>query len=244
MNDQNKILKGKNCFITGATGGIGTNVAEQMAASGCNMFLTSTNPAKLKKLSDRLRKRYNGKIRISYGAADLNHLADIQQVIQQARKDLRSIDIVINCAGVFPVKLVDRSGIGDFESCFNVNVRAPFMLAKEFAVDMKKRRWGRIVNIGSSSAYAGFKETALYCASKHAVLGLSRALHQELKEFGIRTFCVSPAAVKTNMGKKIKHQDFKTFIDPKDLASYISFVIAFNGDMVSDEVRLNRIKVQ
>ena len=103
---------------------------------------------------------------------------------------------------------------------------------------------GRIVNIGSSSAYAGFKETSIYCGSKHALLGLSRAVYEELKEHNIRTFCISPGSVKTDMGKKVKNQNFDTFIDPKEIAEYVSFVMSFDGSMISEEIRLNRVFIE
>lgn len=99
------------------------------------------------------------------------------------------------------------------------------------------------MSIGSSSAYSGVKETAIYCSSKHALLGLSRSLYDELKKYGIRVFCVSPSGAKTKMGKRIKNQDFKTFLDPKEIAEYVKFIISFNGRMISDEVRLNRLAI-
>jgi NAD(P)-dependent dehydrogenase (short-subunit alcohol dehydrogenase family) len=106
---------------------------------------------------------------------------------------------------------------------------------------MVKNRWGRIINIGSSSAYGGYKNTSLYCASKHALLGFSRALHDELKEHNIRVFCVSPSGTKTAMGKSIKGQNYDTFIDPKDVAEYIAYISSFDNAMISEEIRLNRM---
>lgn len=244
MNKAEKVLKGKNCFITGATGGIGKNIALKMAESGCNLFLTSTSNIKLKRLKGRLRNLFGRSIAIAYESGDLNYAEDINNIIYKARREFRSIDILINCAGVFPVKFLEDSELEDFETCFNVNVRAPFLLAKAFSRDMKKNKWGRIVSIGSSSAYSGFKETSIYCSSKHALLGLSRSLHDELKKYNIRTFCISPGAVKTKMGKQIKNQNFKTFIDPQEVAEYINFAISFDGEMVSEELQLNRITIK
>lgn len=239
-----KILKNRNCFITGATGGIGKNIAAQMASAGCNLFLTSTNSAKLKSLKNKLQSEFGKSLKVIYEAGDLNCIGNIENIISKAREGFGSVDILINCAGVFPVKFLESSEWDDFDACFNVNVRAPFFLAKAFSTGMKKRKWGRIVNIGSSSAYLGFKETALYCASKHALLGLSRALFDELKQFNVRTFCVSPGAVKTKMGRKIKNQNFNTFLEPEEIAKYIKFIISFNGGMVSEEIRLNRVIIE
>lgn len=241
---KNLILTNKNCFITGATGGIGKNIAIRIAENKCNLFLTSPDIAKLKKLKEELESMYGKDIKVFYEAGDLNKVKDIERIIDKAREKFKSVDILVNCAGVFPVKSLQASGLEDFENCFNVNIKAPFLFCKAFSESMKKNKWGRIVNIGSSSAYGGTKNTSIYCASKHAILGLSRALHLELKEYGIRVFCVSPASVKTEMGKKVTWQDYKTFIDPEDIAEYVNFIISFDGDMVVDEVRLNRTITQ
>ena len=86
---------------------------------------------------------------------------------------------------------------------------------------MVSKKWWRIVNIGSSSSYNGFKNTSIYCSSKHALLGLSRSLHDELKEHNIRTFCVSPGSIKTSMGKRVIGQNYDTFMDPKEIAEWL-----------------------
>ena len=109
---------------------------------------------------------------------------------------------------------------------------------------MKKKKWGRIVNIGSSSAYNGFKNGTIYCSTKHSLLGLSRALYAELKDTGIRTFCISPGSTQTKMGKISNDQNFETFLNPKEIADYVIFIISFDNELISEEIRLNRIKVE
>ena len=239
QESRDTILKNKNCFLTGASGGIGQEIAVQMVARGCNLFLTSADEEAVKKMEGM----FPG-VRVVVEAGDLTKVEDVQRIIEKAKKEFGAIDILINCAGVFPVQTLEDSTLEDFEQCFGVNVQAPYLFSKAFAPGMKEQQWGRIVNIGSSSAYSGFPGTSLYCASKHALLGLSRALYQELKEQGIRVFCISPGSVKTEMGKKVTHQDFSTFIDPQEIAEYIGFVVSFDKEMVSEEIRLNRIQTQ
>lgn len=239
-----KIFVNKNCLITGATGGIGKHVALKMAKNKCNLFLTSTNATKLRKLKEELECLYGKDINIFYEPGDLNKVQDVNNIIRIVREKICSIDILINCVGVFIVKSLSESSLEDFEISFNLNVRAAFMFCKEFSQDMIKSRWGRIINICSSSAYTGYKKTCLYCASKHALLGFSRALHDELKEYNIRTFCVSPSGVKTKMGESIKNQNFNTFIDPKEIAEYIVFISSFDNEMISEEIRLNRMVIE
>ena len=239
-----EILENRNCFITGATGGIGRCIAMKMAENKCNLFLIATNIAKLRNLKEKIKSLYGEKNKIYYEHGDLNEIQDINRIIAMAREKLHTVDILVNCAGLFVVKSLFDLNLEDFESTFNLNIRAPFVFCKEFSEDMIKNRWGRIINIGSSSAYAGSKETSLYCASKHALLGFSRALHDELKKYNIRTYCVSPSGAKTEMGKLIKNQIFDTFIDPMEIAEYVAFICSFDGEMISDEIRLNRMVIE
>jgi len=243
-NLNNKILENKNCFITGATGGIGRCITMKMAESKCNLFLTSLGVEDLKKLKEELKSLHGESIKVFCEPGDFNKVEDVERIIGKTEETLGSVDILVNCAGVFPVRFLQDARLEDFEDCFNVNIRGPFLFCKAFSQSMIKNKWGRIVNIGSSSSYKGSAETSLYCATKHAILGLSRVLHDELKEYNIRTFCVSPAAVKTPMGGLIKKQDYSTFIDPEDIAEYVAFVISFDGNMVVDETRLNRMIIR
>ena len=133
--------------------------------------------------------------------------------------------------------------IEDFNRSFELNVRAPFLLCREFMEGMVHNNWGRIINIGSSSSYSGFKNTSVYCSSKHALLGLTRALHDEYRCNNIRSYCFSPGSIQTEMGRKVKNQDFSTFIEPEEIAEYIAFSISFDGEMISNEIQLKRMNI-
>jgi len=237
----NQILKGKNCLITGATGGLGKEIAKEFAKNSCNLFLTGRNDEELNSLKNELQ---NDQIKIDFEAADLSDVDDIQKLIDKTKNAFPNIDILVNCAGIFPVKLLSNSTVDDFEQCFSVNVKAAFVLCKEFSQGMVSKKWGRIVNIASSSAYAGFKNTSIYCSSKHALLGLSRSLHSELKEHNVRTFCVSPGSIKTPMGKSVVGQSYETFLNPSEVAELVGRLISFDNEMISQEIQLHRMNQQ
>jgi len=237
----NQILCGKNCLITGATGGLGKEIAKEFAKNGCNLFLTGRNNDKLNSLKNELE---NDQIKIDFEDADLSDDSEIQKLIEKVKNTFVNIDILVNCAGVFPVKLLSDSTIEDFEKCFGVNVKAAFVLCKEFSQGMISKKWGRIINIASSSAYAGFKNTSIYCSSKHAILGLSRSLHSELKEHNVRTFCVSPGSIKTPMGKSVIGQNYETFLNPNEIAELIVRLVSFDNEMISQEIQLSRMDQQ
>jgi len=236
------MLAGKNVFITGASGGLGSQIALEFAKQGCNLYLTGRQGEKLVELAERLGLQTSKNI--FWESGDLECPQQLEHVISDAKRKLGEIDILVNCAGVFVVKELKATSNEDFDSTMNLNVKVPFVLCREFIGAMAKNKWGRIINIGSSSSYNGFKETSVYCASKHALLGLSRSLHDEYADKNVRVFCFSPGSIKTEMGKQVKNQDFDTFISPEEIARYITFCISFDKEMVSNEIQLKRVDVQ
>jgi len=231
----------KNCLIVGASGGIGNAIAKKLAEQNYNLFLIGKNKNKLLELKKGIKK---DDIIVEIESVDLTNEKQIDKSIKKIRKTFKKIDILINTSGIFLIKSIDKTTIEEFEESFKINVKAPFIFSKEFSKDMKKSKWGRIVNIGSSSAYNGFKNSTAYCSSKHALLGFSRALFSELKENNIRVYSISPGSTQTKMGKLSKDQKFETFLKPEEIAEYVAFVINFNKQLISEEIRLNRIQME
>jgi len=237
------ILKNKSCFLTGATGGLGIELAKELAKESCNLFLTSNTEEKLEELQKELQK-INPSIRILYRKCNLKNVEEIKELIEYCKKNLFEVDILINSAGIFQIKSLQDSSLEDFDDCFNINLKAPFILSKEFSRDMSKNKWGRIINIGSSSSYSGFKNGSLYCSSKHGILGLSRVLYNELKENNVRVLCISPGSMKTDMAKISTDQDFNTFLNPEEVAKHIVLLMKYDDEMILEEVRLNRVEIK
>lgn len=240
LNMTGSILKDKNCLVTGATGGLGKELCKLLIQKECNLFITSRekkNLERLKKSLHRINKRSN----IFFCQADLRKSRDVEKLIITVKSKMQTIDILINCAGVFQYKSIQKLTYKDFDDSFNVNVRAPFILSKAFINNMLRKKWGRIINIGSSSSYSGFQNSSIYCSSKHALLGLSRALYEELKTKQVRVYSFSPGSIKTKMGKKILHQNYDTFMSAGEVASFIIFSISFDSQLMTNEIRLNRI---
>jgi 3-oxoacyl-[acyl-carrier protein] reductase len=233
--------KKKNCLIIGASGGIGNAISKKLVEQNYNLFLIGKNKNKLLKLKKEIKKE--GVI-VEIESVDLTDEKQIERSIKKIRKIFGKIDILINTSGLFLIKSIDKTTIKEFEESYKINVRAPFIFSKEFSKDMKKSKWGRIVNIGSSSAYSGFKNSTAYCASKHALLGFSRALFSELKDNNVRVYSISPGSTQTEMGKLSKDQDFETFLKPKEIADYVAFVISFDKQLISEEIRLNRMNIK
>jgi len=234
------ILKDKVCAITGAGGGIGRALALGFAAKGARLILSSRDAIALESTCAAVRESGHADVRAI--VSDLSRDADALSLAGHVGRS--SVDILVNNAGVFPTGPFLETGLADLDACLTVNLRAPFALSRAAAPHMVAQKWGRIVNIGSSSAYMGVARSSLYCASKHALLGLSRALHAELRDQGVRVFCISPGSVKTRMGKDVQGQDFETFIEPEEVARAVLFAVEEHGNLVCDEIRLNRMSYQ
>lgn len=237
-------LKGKNCLITGATGGLGREIAIEMAREGCKLCLYGTSKEKLSKLRDDIINN-TGNIHIRTIPCNFEDLDDMLMGFGvYVGNWFCTIDILINCAGVYESKKIDDySRKEELERLFKINVLAPMMASYYFSHYMKAKKWGRIVNIGSIASYQGFPNNTLYCATKHALLGFSRALRGELKPFNVRVYCVSPSAIKTHMGKQIPDEKWDTFLNPEEVAKYINFIIKSDDELIVDEIRLNRFQV-
>ena len=226
-------LNHKIALVTGASGGLGKSISQKLVKSGAQVFLTGRNSKKLKELLGA-NESY-----IGAESLDLRDTEKIKDLIDRVRPD-----ILVNCAGIFPVQSIEDTTEEVFNETFEVNIRAPFILTKLASRHMKDKGWGRIINIASSSAYAGFPNTSVYCASKHALLGFSRSSYHELKEYGIRVYSFSPGSIKTEMGRQVEGQDYNTFMEPDEIAHFIVDAIEHDGNMISEEVRLNRVFIQ
>ena len=222
-------------LVTGASTGLGRQLSIDLSKRGYCVFITGRDNKELEKTeSEMIPGFFLGSL--SVDLSDTNDLAALSSAIVP--------DILINCAGIFPNGSIEETDIATYEKCFAVNVRAPFILMKNYLPSMKKNKWGRIINIGSSSAYAGFPDTSVYCASKHALLGLTRSAFNECKNHNVRVISVSPGSIKTPMGKYVKNQDYDTFIEPEEASKFIIDLLDYDGNMVCDEVRINRMFVQ
>ena len=244
MMSRTEALNNKIVLITGASRGLGKAIALEYALCGCELHLVARNGRALAPVIEEISSKCSD-VSVYSWQCDLSDKEDILRLtsVLSART---SVDILVNCAGVFPVNTLLDTALEEYERCWNVNVTAPFLLMRGLAGGMVDRGWGRIINIASSSAYGGAPKTSVYCATKHALLGFSRSLYKELKEYGVRVQCISPGSIQTEMGRDVEKmgQDFDTFMTPTEVAEYIVYNSSFDGNLVAEEVRLNRILIQ
>tara|TARA_R110002074_G_scaffold122670_2_gene257570 strand:- start:2166 stop:2900 length:735 start_codon:yes stop_codon:yes gene_type:complete len=238
-------LNGKTALVTGATRGLGNALAQEYAKWGCNLIIVGRDATALEATRTEV-KELNPDVKVGLVKCDLSSATQVLEMAQNITNAVKGVDILVNCAGVFPVGEIASMSLEEYRECMEVNLTAPFILIKELSRNMISNGWGRIINVASSSAYGAAPTTSVYCASKHAMLGLSRSLFKELKPHNVRVLCVSPGSIQTDMGREVEKlgQDFQTFMTPHEVSEYIVYNTSLDGNLVSEEIKLNRLHIQ
>jgi 3-oxoacyl-[acyl-carrier protein] reductase len=187
-------LTGKVALVTGATGGIGEAIARALHAQGASVAITGRREAELARVAESL-----GGQRVLVAPADLADPAAPAALVERVESGLRSLDILVNNAGFTRDMLALRMGDDDWNAVLELDLTAPFRLARAALRGMMKRRWGRIVSIASIVGVTGNAGQANYAAAKAGLIGLSKSLAQEVATRGVTCNVVAPGFVKTAM---------------------------------------------
>ncbi len=185
-----RMVDHKNILITGASSGIGAEIAQRLSGEGYRLFLAGRNEKRLKEMAQKVSA--NG-----YFAGDLIEDNVVNELFQSAKDSLGVVDILINSAGEYLWGPVEKMKKEDIDRVFKLNLQVPYELCSSVVVEMKQQKWGRIVNIGSISGAVGEANASLYSASKAGLIGFTKALALELAEYGITINVVNPGWVKT-----------------------------------------------
>lgn len=193
-------LSGKCALVTGASGGIGAEVARALHQAGATVGLSGTRVEPLQALAAELGARAH------VLPADLSDAASVEALPKAAIEAMGSIDILVNNAGITRDGLMMRMSDEDWLSVIEVNLTSTFRLCRAVLRPMMKARWGRIINITSVVAQAGNPGQGNYAAAKAGVAGMSRALAQEVGSRGITVNCVAPGLIETAMTAKLNDE--------------------------------------
>jgi len=192
-------LAGQTALITGATRGIGLAVARALAAEGCNVILSARDEKSLQKISRELASL---KLRVMAHPCDVRDPHSVDALFRAIRRTFRTLDIVINNAGIAHANLpVEKLPFPVWKDVIETNLNGTFLITQAALVMMK--RGGSIVNNLSIAANRAFAGSAAYNASKHAALGLTKTLREELRPRGIRVIGLIPGATDTDIWKTL-----------------------------------------
>ncbi len=232
-------LKGKVAIITGGGGGIGRATAQALAREGAKIALCGgNNIEKLAKTEDIVKECGTEVFTLPGNLTEPDFLGNC---IDKFANHFGQIDILINNAGLALNKPFEETTQKDFDEIFNVNVKAPFVLCQKVLPYLRKSDHAAIINISSVVGHKGYINQAAYAASKHAVLGFSKSLANEVYTQNIRVHTICPGGVYTDM-VKVARPDLTgdDMITPDEVADIILFLLQSRGNAVIDEICVHR----
>ncbi|MEZ6023417.1 MAG: SDR family NAD(P)-dependent oxidoreductase [Hyphomonadaceae bacterium] len=225
MND----LAGRHAFITGGGSGIGLAAAQALAARGAKLTLAARNVTRLEDAAAKLGAHAVG--------CDVTSEASIGEAIAAARAKHGPIHILVNNAGTAPSAPFRDTTLEMWNQVLSTNLTGAFLCTHAALPDMLDAGWGRIVNVGSVCSLKGYAYVSAYCASKHGMLGLTRALAHEVAKRGVTVNVVCPGYVETEIvANATQHITAKTKLSEQEA---LDSIIRFNpqGRLIeADEV--------
>lgn len=232
-------LQNKIAFITGAGGGFGKEICISLAKEKVKVVLFGgKNVDRLNQTADQI-KQAGGECEIFAG--DLTDKKAIDKLFEKAIEKVNGVDILINNAGIAQSTPFGEISIEEYDLIMNVNVRVPFILTQKALPYLEKSDRATVINVASVVAHDGYPLQSIYSASKHALLGMTKALAKEVYKKGVRVHAISPGGVYTDM-IKVSRPDLSPEGMPtaKDVADIIMFLIKNRTNAVIDEIRFHR----
>ena len=222
----------KIVLITGATSGIGKATAKVFAKAGYNLIITGRREKRLEETKKKYTTKYG--VILKTLCFDVRNLKACKQAVATLKPEWRKIDILINNAGLASgLDPIHTGSIEDWETMIDTNVKGLLYMTKLISPDMVKRKQGHIINVCSTAGHEVYPNGNVYCASKHAVNALSKAMRIDLHTHGVRVSQISPAHVEETEfalvrfhGNKKKAKIYEDFnpLKSSDVAKTIYYI--------------------
>ena len=229
-------LTGKSALVTGASGGIGAEIARALHAAGAAVGVSGTRTAPLEALAEELGERAH------VLPCNLSDPAAVEALPKDAAEAMGAVDILVNNAGITRDQIFMRMSDDEWQSVLDVNLTATMKLCKGVVRGMMKARWGRIVNITSVVGVTGNPGQANYAASKAGTVGLSKSLAYEVASRGITVNCVAPGFIATAMTDKLTEDQKEQILsqvpagrmgEPVEIASAVLYLASTEAAYVT-----------
>jgi len=224
----------KLIVVTGGTKGIGRAVIEKFAANGFDVASCSRNPAELEKLEAQLKATHPS-IHVYTKPTDMTDKHQVKLFVEFVAGLKRPVDVLVNNAGYFVPGSIATEPEGTLESMIHANLYSSYYTTRGLVQEMMKRKSGHIFNLCSIASIKAYANGGSYAISKFALLGFSKCLREELKEFGIRVTAVLPGATLTSSWEGFDQPE-ERFMKVEDVAETIYSAYALSGRSVVEEV--------
>ena len=237
-------FSGKRALVTGATKGLGREIALKFAEAGCDIAATGRDQGELDSLANEISGMGR---RCEIMKADLTSAEETLHMAEHFIEVMQPLDILVNNAGVALLENVVNVDPEHWDTVLNVNLKAPALISKAVANHMIANGEGVIVNISSAAGVTALREHAAYCASKFGLVGLSQVMALELGPHNIRVNVVAPTVVMTEMGIKVWSDPAKSepmlakiplnrFAQPANIVDAVMFLASEEASMINGVV--------
>ena len=227
-------LRGKTVVVTGGGSGLGAALCRTLAAAGANVAVFDVNRAAAARVSRELSEA-NGSC-ADY-AVDISDEPAVERALSEVAEKWRRLDVVINNAGIDRTVPIDELASADWDRIIATNLRGPYLISRWAARHMKAQGGGHIVNIASTAAKRAWPNASAYHASKWGLLGLSYALHAELRSHAIKVTAVVAGGMRTPfLLERFPDIDVQTLQDPQDVATAVKLVLMLPPGTVIPEI--------
>jgi len=233
-----KLLEGKVAVVTGASRGIGRVIALTLAHNGARVSLAAKTEAQLEAVQAEIEAMGGEAFSIP---TDVSRETDVIALMRATVERFGQLDILVNNAaiGVFG-PLVETSTV-QWDQIMAINARGPFLTCREAIPYLRQQQQSFIINISSAVGVRGYPNQAAYSASKHALMGMTKALAKEVQGDGIRVHAVSPGGVDTQLIRQARPDlDTSVLMQPQEIADIVLFLLTRQGNAVIDEIQVRR----
>src|SRR5919109_3090413 len=194
-------LAGKAAIVTGSTSGIGLGIVRAFAEAGMNVMLNGFGNADEIETTRRDIERTFG-VTAAYSPADMSKPDEIVRMVEDTRRALGKVDVLVNNAGIQHVEPIETFPVAKWDAIIAINLSSAFHAIRAVVPEMKTRKWGRIINIASAHGLVASPFKSAYVAAKHGILGLTKTVALETAEHGITVNAICPGYVLTPLVQK------------------------------------------
>lgn len=234
----------KRALVTGGSRGIGFQIAKILAIHGVDVCISGTNRQRLEAAKSRIAEEASSPSKLGVVHVvdiDLLHPEAPQRLVKEAVALLGGLDLLVNNAGISLHAPLEETSVEDWDRIMHINARAPYFLCREALVHLRASEEPVIVQIASVVSHEGYAMQSAYAASKHALVGFTKALAKEVQEDGIRIHTLSPGGVATDMiGSMRPDIDTSALIDPAEIAELVWFLVSHRGNAMIDHIDIRR----